>query len=371
MTGLRLKVILIGSPRCPIAQPFAGGLESHVWHLARGLGALGHEVTLFAGAGSDPELGCVRLDAERFRPGAAARADPSMPAEDFLADHHAYLRLMMDLTTCGAYDVVHNHSLHYLPVAMAPSVPTPMLCTLHTPPTPWLESAVGMTRAPRPRFVAVSEHTAASWRHAVGDVDVVRNGVDLDRWAFGAGGDRAVWSGRITPEKAPHLAIDAARRAGFAVVLAGPISDPRYFADAVAPRLGADAEYLGHLTESELAGVIGHSAVAVVTPRWDEPYGLVVAEALACGTPVAAFARGGIPEVLTARCGRLAQPDDVPGLAAAIRAAAALPRRSARARARHACSEQAMLGAYVACYTDLLATGGMRAPGRGLERTAM
>ncbi|EME23091.1 glycosyltransferase [Rhodococcus triatomae] len=356
MNEARLRILLIGSPRCPIAQPFAGGLESHVWHLARGLTQLGHEVTLFAGDGSDPTLGCARHDAETFRPGPSARNDASMPAENFLEDHHAYLKLMIDLTGSWSdtYDVVHNHSLHYLPVAMAPAMPIPMLCTLHTPPTPWLESALTVTRPRHPRFVAVSAHTAASWRHVVSDVTVVHNGVDLDRWAFGEGGDRAIWSGRITPEKAPHLAIDAARLAGYPIVVAGPISDPRYFADALVPRLGPDARYLGHLVESDLATEIGRSAVALVTPEWDEPYGLVVAEALACGTPVAAFARGGIPEVLTPDCGRLVHPGDVTALAAAIPEAAALSRGAARARAQRACSQKSMLTAYLGCYRDLL-----------------
>jgi glycosyltransferase involved in cell wall biosynthesis len=362
-----LRIVLIGSPRCPIAQPFAGGLESHVWHLARGLTALGHHVTLFAGPGSDQALGCDRLEVQPFAPSLCAQSDASMPAREFLEDHHAYLQLVTELAgpLSGSYDVVHNHSLHYLPVAMAPAIGIPMLCTLHTPPTPWLESALTVTRQQLPHFVAVSDYTARTWKHVVSEIDVVHNGVDLDRWSPGIGGDHAVWSGRITPEKAPHLAIDAAARAGYRIVLAGPISNPRYFHDAVAPRLSPRATYLGHLLESELVDVIGHAAVALVTPQWDEPYGLVVAEALACGTPVAAFARGGIPEVLTPQCGRLVRPDDVDALAAAIPEAAVLARHDARDRAVRMCSQDNMFTAYISRYQTLLSSDNAATAARG------
>jgi hypothetical protein len=96
--------------------------------------------------------------------------------------------------------------------------------------------------------------------------------------------------------------------------------------------------------------VVGRAEVALVTPRWDEPYGLVVAEALACGTPVAAFARGGIPEIVDARAGRLAPADDVPALAAAVRQAAGLDRTEVRRHAVEHCSMTRMVSAYEDIY---------------------
>ncbi len=171
---------------------------------------------LFAGAGSDLPVDSDRLRGRLFEPSAAARADVSMPPAEVLHEHHSYLSLMLELArNPDEFDVIHNHSLHYLPVAMGPSVQTPMLTTLHTPPTPWLESA--LTLAPGTRCVAVSRHTAQAWAHVLGTVPVVHNGVRLDRWTSGPGGDDLVWFGRIVPEKGTHLAIEAARRpaAGF------------------------------------------------------------------------------------------------------------------------------------------------------------
>lgn len=361
MSGTPLRIALLASCRFPIRQPFAGGLESHVWWLARSLSADGHRVTLFAGPGSDPGLGCAQLEVRTLEVSAAARADASMPPLEFMAEHHAYLQLMLDLAgpLAGEFDVVHNHSLHYLPVAMATTVPAPILCTLHTPPTPWLESAIAVGSGRGAHFAAVSGHTADAWRHVVGDIEVIPNGVDLDGWPAGDGGRRLIWFGRLVPEKGAHLAITAAQRAGLPLVLAGPISDPDYFARSIRPRLGSDVTYLGHLAQPALAAAIGSSAAALVTPVWDEPYGLVVAEALACGTPVAAFARGGIPEVLTPDCGRLVPPDDLDALVRAIPETVGLSRSAARDRARERCSERVMVDAYVNTYRRLTHARGL------------
>jgi glycosyltransferase involved in cell wall biosynthesis len=107
------------------------------------------------------------------------------------------------------------------------------------------------------------------------------------------------------------------------------------------------------LEHDQLSAAVGRAAVAVVSPEWDEPYGLVVAEALACGTPVAAFARGGIPEIIDETCGVLARPGDVAELAASIRAAAGLDRRAARVRARAHCSVRAMVDGYERVFAEI------------------
>ena len=346
-----MRVALIGGPRFGAVEPVAGGLEALVLALGRRLRAGGHEVTVFAGVGAGPTepLPGFRLEPlvdAPFEPGGDARADVSMPPEQFLAEHHAYLRLNIRLRH-SSYDVIHNHSLHYLPPVF--DVATPMVHTLHSPPTPWLQSAFACRARVGDVVASVSAANAARW----GDVVdcVVPNGVDAGRWR--PGGDRAervFWSGRVVPEKAPHLAVDAARLAGRPIALAGPIHDRAYFEAELAPRLGADAVHLGHLPIDELVGHLARSAVAVVTPMWDEPYGLVVAEALACGTPVAAFARGGIPEIVDGRTGVLAAPGDVAALADAIGRAALLDPAHCRQRAVEHCSLDVMTGRYVELY---------------------
>lgn len=351
-----MRVAVLASSRFPIAEPFAGGLEAHVWHLTRALKQRGHDVTLFAAPGSDDDLVADHLRVGRLELSALARADVSMPAELAMEEHHAYLSLMMDLISgrAGPFDLIHNHSLHYLPIAMAPALGTPMVSTLHTPPTPWLESALQIAAGGRVRMVAVSEHTAAAWRHVTGPISVVPNGVDTDRWQPGPGGGPLIWTGRIVPEKGPDLAIAAAELTGCRLQLAGPIVDRAFYDEAIAPRLGPDVSYLGHLPQDALSAAVGGASAALVTPRWNEPYGLVVAEALACGTPVAAFGRGGIPEIVTPACGRLVAADDVEALAAVIPAVLGLSRPAARDRATSACSLDVLVDRYEAIYRELL-----------------
>jgi glycosyltransferase involved in cell wall biosynthesis len=351
----RLRIALVASARYPIREPFPGGLEAHTWQLASRLRERGHSVTVYGGAGSDPALG-VRTMASLPPISADARADVSMPAGWFLAEHHAYLTLMLELSGPGpAVDVIHNNSLHYLPVAMAPALRAPLLTTLHTPPTPWLESAVRVPTAVPRHFAAVSAATAAQWRAAVDDVTVVRNGVDTRVWTPGPGGGTPVWSGRIVPEKGPEAAIRAARAAGTGLRLAGPRPDRRYFDDRVAPLLGDGVDYVGHLDHAALARLVGSASVAVVSPCWDEPYGLVVAEALACGTPIAGFARGALPELLDDRTGVLVAPGDVDALAAAIPRAARLDRGTVRRHAERTCSVETMVDGYEHLYRQLAA----------------
>lgn len=348
-----MRVCLIASNRYAIREPFAGGLESMTHTMARGLAERGHEVTLFAGEGSEVPAGVRLLPLARVEVSAAAMADRWAPGPEWVVDHHAYLDLMLSLARTGAddYDVVHNNSLHHLPVAMAAALEVPVLTTLHTPPLPMLESALALS--PRPsRFVAVSDWTAAAWRHVV-DSDVVLNGLDLRAWPVGDGGCPAVWSGRLVPEKAPHLAIDACRAAGVPLVLAGPAQDADYVRREVAPRLGGDVHYAGHLTATELSALLRTASVAVVTPMWDEPYGLVAAEAMASGTPVAAFARGGLPQVVSPESGVLAPAGDVEALAAAVLAARHLDRGAVRAHAEATCSDDAMVEGYLRHYASM------------------
>ena len=353
-----MRIGIVAAARFPIAEPFAGGLEAHVWGLADRLRGRGHDVTLFAGPGSDPRLGVSVLDLRRPRLSEAARADVSMSAPEWVDEHHAYLQLMVRLGRTGAddFDVIHNHSLHHLPIAMSSTLPVPMVSTLHTPPTPWLESAIQVEDDCVVTFAAVSAHTAADWSHLIPDAHVIHNGIDVDRWQAGPGGGPLVWFGRLVPEKGAHLAIDAAVLAGRPIVLAGPVSDREYFAREIRPRLAlAGVSWAGHLTQAQLVELVGSASVALVTPCWDEPYGLVVAEALACGTPVCAFARGALPELLHPEIGRLVEPGDVPGLAQAVEEAAGLSRGAARSHAVRECSLERMVDRYVELYETVCA----------------
>ena len=341
-----MRLCIIGPSRFPISEPFAGGLEAHTHALVSALTARGHDVTLFAAAGSDPDLGVRFLDVPAFEMSETARNDVGALPDQWMGEHHAYLSLMLDLAESGdrQYDAVLNTSIHHLPVAMSRMLRIPLITTLHTPPVGWLESAIHV-RGTLTRFIAVSAHTRDAWAPLV-DSTAIRNGVDTRTWLPGPGGGPAIWFGRIVPEKGTHLAIRAAVEAGIPLDLAGPVYDRAYFQTEVQPLLSDQIRYLGHLDHARLRRAVGHARAALVTPRWDEPYGLVAAEALASGTPVAAFRRGALPEILTEDCGRLAEPDDVDALASALHGASGLDRSAARHRAETFCSHERMVDEY-------------------------
>jgi glycosyltransferase involved in cell wall biosynthesis len=325
-------------------------LEAHTHGLAEQLSRRGHRVSLFAAPGSDPSLVATQIPVASFTASCAARADVGSPPEAWMEEHHAYLDLMLGIARgrYGPFDVVHNNSLHHLPVAMSDLIDVPVVTTLHTPPVPWLESAVRFA-APASHFVAVSGCMARAWSHAVDSV-VIHNGIDTSSWRAGPGGGGAVWSGRIVPEKAPHQALDAAARSGMSIVLAGPVHDRAYFDREIAPRLHGGARYLGHLDRRELQRVIAAASVAVVTPHWDEPFGLVAAEAMACGTPVAAYDRGALSEIVDDETGMLVPAGDIEGLAAAMVDATLRDREVVRRRVCDRFSLTRMVGEYERVY---------------------
>jgi len=349
-----MDLAIIASARFPIAEPFAGGMEMHTFVLASELTRRGHHVTVY-GAGGDGPFDVSVMAPLDFVPTLAARQDVSTLPEAVMAEHHSYLHAIVQLAG-REHDLVHVNAVHHLPFASSALLPCPMVGTLHCPPTAWLESALVISAAgPRPpTLVSVSAANAASWA-PVEISTVIHNGVDLQRWKPGPGGPGAVWTGRIVPEKAPHLAIDAARMAGVEMRLFGPIHHLAYFDEVIVPRLGRGITYEGHLSLVDVADAVAHSLVAVVTPAWDEPFGLVVPESLACGTPVAAFARGAMAELIDEHTGVLVAAGDVVALGEAITSAAGRDRATCRQVAVERFSAETMVDAYEATFDAALA----------------
>lgn len=151
-----------------------------------------------------------------------------------------------------------------------------------------------------------------------------------------------------------------AREAGWKLRIAGPLSNQEYYESQLKPLLSEDITYAGHLEPDELHHLVSHSAACLVTPQWEEPYGLVAAESMACGTPVLAIARGGLAEVVQAPGGRSVLPEateeqTVTAAARALDGVVAMDRATVREHARARCSLDATVDQYVDLYRELVA----------------
>ena len=361
-----MRVALLAHCHHPIAEPFAGGLEAHTSLLADELVRRGHQVTLFAKAGSRSRARVQPVIDRSFVAGDAPDAT-GVDQSDHIVDRG--MTRAAAAVHAGRFDVVLNNSLNPVPYAAYPRLP--MLTILHTPATLVRVNAVIEDPSWRPAdqhaFVAVSAVTAADWqrRLTAATVGCIPNGIDLNHWApraarrtmtAGARPPHAVWAARITPEKGLPIAIAAARAAGFQLEFCGPVADRDHFRDDIEPLLGDDVRYVGHLDHRRLPRFLRRGDVFVASPQWDEPFGLSLVEAMACGTPVAALPRGAAAEVVGRDGGVLAADLTVGALAQAMVEAARLE----RLRVRHSVGRfamDAMVDAYETLMLDLVRLG--------------
>ena len=326
-TTPRRRIALVAPARYPIREPYAGGLEAFCRTLVRALRELGHSVDLYAARGSQGHVVGHELPGVDWAGQPLSASDTGYPPGARETEDAAFVALLRHLAVAG-YDTVHNNSL--TPRMFSTEVDLPMLTTLHTPALPEMQEAIAAAGPRAGRFAAVSATTAADWELPA-PATVIPNGVDTLAWREGPGGRSAVWFGRIVPEKGLHLAMDACRLVGIPLVFAGRVGDHRYFSTQIVPRMtGKAATWVGELDHRGLRALVSLSRVCLVTPRWEEPFGLVAFEAMSCGTPVAAFRRGGLGELLADAPASLAEPDDVESLAASVLVAAGIDRALAR-----------------------------------------
>lgn len=353
-----LRVAVVGPARFGIAEPFAGGLEAHTSGLVRRLHSLGHCVSVAAGpeqCANDLPVPVRPLVSREFDHLFTGRRDISPPVEFLSHETVRYEQLVDDLIGSGQVDVIHNNSLHPAVVDADPAG-VAIVHVLHCPPTSelWAAHVRLAERSADRRVIAVSESVAATWKGIA--TETVLNGIDTSVWHPCATAHHgAVWAGRIVPEKAPHLAIRACRLADVPLTLAGPIGDASYFRRYVERELVGPVTWVGALGSGELARLYTSCEVGVVSPEWDEPFGLVAAEMLASGTPVAAFDRGGLGEYLHRDVSALASPGNAVSLAIAIRRARGLDRDAARAHAVRTLSADRMVSRYLGVYRERMA----------------
>jgi glycosyltransferase involved in cell wall biosynthesis len=259
----------------------------------------------------------------------------------------------------GRYDLVHSHGFDPPALRRSRAGRTPVIHTVHLPPEPEAAEALreGQGASDPAIVVGVSVAQARAWAPLVTFDRVIRNGVpvDLIPWSDQPG-DGLVFAGRLSAEKGAAVAIEIAQLAGERIELYGAAYDESYARDLRRLHEG-DPGVTFHepLPRADLWRRLA-SARAVLCPSdWDEPFGLVAAEAQASGTPVVAFARGGLTEIIDdAVTGFLVEPGNVAGAVAAVRSVAKLDRRRCRQHAVDDLDLEACLAGYEALYASVV-----------------
>ncbi len=338
-----MRVAMVTSLVSPLRHAEANGPHAIVIDLARGLTSRGHEVKIYAAAGSVAEgVELVSVPIDPAAADASVRVGRVPPAAAVAALNDGFEALFGRLR-CDDPDVVSQHAFDAAAFRLADGLP--VVHTLHLPPAG--DEVVAAVRRSSGRLASVSRSAQEAWRSAAGrDVGLLRNGVrDLEP-ANGMTVPVALIAGRISPEKGTATAIRVARRAGLAVLVAGDAYDPDYHAEQVQPLL-KPGEWIGAVPREVLFQLMARAAVLIMPIRWDEPFGLVAAEAQMAGCPVVAYRRGALPEVVPQGIGGwLVQPDDEGALVAAVRLARQLNRAAIRERARRDLGVRAMVDAY-------------------------
>ena len=342
-----MNIAIIAPPHIPVPPPKYGGTELYLAHLVRALARRGHRIVLYANAES-------RVPCE-VRPSPMR---PEWPIQSFdraqmvNLDHHAWA--IRDALTEG-FDLVHGNDA--LAIHFERFMHAPLVLTLHHPHEPVLSELY--SRHPDVQYVAISGAQAAL--ESMPLVRVVHHGLDLDEYRL-SDGQRSYlcFLGRMAPCKGVHAAIEVARRSGIPLKLAGEIQPVfrEYWDSRVAPLIdGRLVEYVGEADLALKNELLGGARALLFPIEWEEPFGLVMIEAMACGTPVLAFGRGSVREVVrNGITGWICSSvDDMAARAASIRIAPATCRTHV---ARHFSADR-MAADYEALYASLARVEGV------------
>ena len=261
-----------------------GPWESVVSLLTEELIRMGVDVTLFATGDSQTS-------------GKLVAVCPRPYSEDHSVDPKVAecLHISEIFERCADYDLIHNH-FDFLPLTYSGLVKTPVLTTIHGFSSPKIMPVYKKYNA-RGYYVAISESDKSP---ELNYIATIHHGIDLAQFPFsGADGNYLLFFGRIHPDKGVFEAIQVAQRVGIKLVIAGIVQDQDYFATKVEPHIdGVTVEYLGSIGPDRRADVLGGALALLHLISFDEPFGLSLIESMACGTPVIAFDRGSMPELI-------------------------------------------------------------------------
>ncbi len=296
-----MRIALLSPLYASVPPPRYGGTERVIGALANGLVRHGHDVTVFAAGGSETEARLVACSRQPLRT-TMSRAELESLAP------HLHLKMLADVyEQAGDFDLIHSH-VDILTLPFVASSPTPTVVTMHGRLDLDVVRRV-LPLYPETPLISISD----AQRIAVDDLDLrwaatCYNGLELASYRGVARQDRGylAFLGRITPEKRPDWAIEVARRTGMPLKIAAKVdpADQEYWENEIGPMIADDpnVEFIGEIGEDDKPDFLGRATALVFPIDWPEPFGLVMIESLAAGTPVVALDNGSVREVIEDGC---------------------------------------------------------------------
>lgn len=353
----KLRIAQIAPLWIAIPPQKYGGIERIIAMLCDGLVAKGHEVTLFASPGSTAK---GKLISVFEKPLLEANIPWSNPVWNLRNLSKAF-----EMANNGEFDIIHSH-LDLWTLFFHNLTETPVLHTMHNPlyrtnadanKDDRLHLFTEEAKRINIVFISQSARAQAMVKFSKDRVRVIYNGIDLSHFKFNPkGGDHFVWIARMNKHKGVENAIAAAEKLGVKLLLAGRI-DPtqvEYFKTYIKPHLNEKIKYVGELTEKQLSEFYGPAKACLYPIEWEEPFGLVVAESMACGTPVIAYRRGSMPELIEDGKTGFVVDSNLDLLVEAMKKVDQIDRVLVRQRVEEKFSKETMVDNYEKAYYRLL-----------------
>ncbi|MCX6812546.1 MAG: glycosyltransferase family 4 protein [Candidatus Berkelbacteria bacterium] len=346
-----MKIAIVGAIDSAIKKDALGGTEIWSYSFSNELTKRGHEVTIFANPESKIEQKLLSIT------GADKIKDPTTgEISKSLFAYFSIKEMAEVIKNQDQFDLIHFsvYSIqYYLPLFEL--IKKPIIVTIHGQSLNKSDAEIILPQHKNVGFAIISKSFLENWPKPV-SFQVIYNGINISDFPFSTAADNYFfWMSRISPEKGVEDAIKFAEKTGEKLIIAGPIRNQKYFDAEIKPKLNSKIKFVGSLGLKEKVAYYQKAKAFFMPIKWQEPFGLVTAEAMACGTPVIAYNRGAMAEIISDKIdGFVIEPDDIDGLISAAKNLGKIDRKKCREKVERNFTIEKMTDQYLEFYKKVL-----------------